>query len=102
MIGFLSQRRIRDVAVALETVLDGVEQGCLCRDIAGTKMGGAFEHQVLKVVSQSCGLRRVIARSGLHGDVSLQPWCLMIDTHVDLQPVGKGIDACVHRVSRHC
>ena len=102
MIGFLAQCGISDMTVLLKSVLNRVEQRGLCRDVAGTEMGCALEHKMFEVVSQSCRLWRIVARSGLHGDISLQAWCLVVHAHVDLQSIGEGVDARVHRVARHC
>ncbi len=101
MVSLLASSLVGETAVSLEAVLDGIEQRGLSRHVATTEMGSALEHQVLKVMSQSCGLSGVVARSRANRDVGLQTGFLLVDGEIHLQSVAKRIDASLHRVARH-
>ena len=52
---------VGDVAILLKTVLDRVEKRLLGSKVRGAEMSRALEHQMLKIVGQTCGLLRVVA-----------------------------------------
>ena len=61
VIEFLAQRGVGDLAVLLIASLNLVEIGCLFHWVAGAKLLGSLEHEVLQVVGESGGLGRVVA-----------------------------------------
>ena len=88
-------------AVHLVTTLYIVEQRALLLIISGAKLLRTLKHQVLQIVSQSRCLCRIIARTGLHCDVSLYTRLLLVHTQIHRQSVVELIDAALHGVTFH-
>ncbi len=89
-------------AVNLEQCLDRVEHRLLGGVVGGSEVLCAFEHQVLKVVGESCGLFRVVLAAYLDGDVGLHARSLLVDGHINLESVVESVDLRVHRISLDC
>ncbi len=53
---------------------------------------------MLKVVGESRRLLRVVLAADLDGDVGLHSRSLLVDGHVDLQPVVQGVDLGLHGI----
>ena len=90
------------LAVNLEEVFDLVEHRFLGCEIRCAELLRALEHQVFEIVRQPGGLGRVVLAAHIHGDVGLDTRRLLVDAHVDLQPVVQGVDFGVQRVALHC
>lgn len=95
MVDRLALLRVGLCAVNLEEGLDGVEHRLLGGVVGGSEALRALEHQVLKVVGESCRLLRIILAADLDRDVGLHARSLLVDGHINLQPVVKGVDLCV-------
>ena len=78
MVGLTTLIRICQQTILLITIGNLVEQGSLCLGIVRTIEFRAFEHQVLQVVSQTGGLRRVILTTRPDSDIRLDTRFLRI------------------------
>ena len=89
------------LAVNLEETFDLVKHRFLRGVVRSAELLRAFEHQVLEVVGQTGGLGRVVLSADADGDVGLDAGRLLIDAHVDLQSIRKGVDPRFHRIARY-
>ena len=101
MIDGLAFGFIGSLAIHFELLFNLVEQRffefvVLCAELLGT-----LEHEVFKVVCQTGCFGRVVLTSHANGNVCLDAWCFLVHGHIDLQPIFKGIDACLERIVRH-
>ncbi|CRH73021.1 Uncharacterised protein [Chlamydia trachomatis] len=81
--------------------LNLIEIGLLGTIVGGAKLLCAFKHEVFKIVGQTRGLGRVVAAAGAHGNHRLNAWLLLVDTQVNFQPIGQGVDARCRGVALH-
>ena len=77
---------------------DGIEERFLSLVVGGSETLAALEHKVLEIVGETGGLVRVVLAADLHGDVGLQARCFLVDGHIYLQSVVKGVDLCLQRI----
>ena len=101
VVGLLAGCGVRQLAVGLEALFDLIEQGSLGGAVAGAELLGTLEHQVFQVVGQTRGLGRIVARTGLHGDVCLDARFVLVDGEEDLQAVLQRVDTGLHGVALH-
>ncbi|CDC95889.1 unknown [Alistipes sp. CAG:268] len=92
---------VRRLTVGLEELLDLIEQRFLGFVVRGTEVRRTLEHEVFEVVGQTGGLGRVVLAADADGDVGLDAGRLLVDAHVDLQSVRKGVDPRFHRIARY-
>ena len=85
--------------IFLEKASDLLKHGLLGLIIRGSETLGALEHQVLKVMGQTCGLMRVVLASNSNRDVSLKARSLLINSHIHLEPIVQGIYFRIHRIA---
>ena len=78
VIGLLAGLCVGELTIGLVALLYLVEQRGLCLMVVRTKLIGALEHEVLQIVCQTSGLRRIVLRTSPHGDKRLQPRLLII------------------------
>ena len=102
MIGLLTGLGVGQLPISLVTLLNFSEQGGLCLWVVRTKLLRTLEHQVLQVVSQTCGLRWVVLRTCTHSDIRLDPRLLLIHREIHLQPIIQGIYPRLHHIPRYC
>ena len=62
---------------------------------------GALEHEVLEVVGETGGLLGIVLASDAHCDEGLDTGLFLVDGHVDLEAVVKGVDFGIHGVARN-
>ena len=79
MVSLLALCWIGEFAISLIAAGYLVEVWLLLGGIDGTKLLGAFEHQVLQIVSQTSSLGRVITRTCFYSDVDLQARLLLVN-----------------------
>ena len=79
VISLLALCWVDEFAIRLVSASDLIEVRLLLLHVGGAEMGGALEHQMLQIVSQTGGLGRVVSRTCLHGDVSLQARLLLVN-----------------------
>ena len=99
MISLLTLLRISHQAIFLITLLYLVEQRSLSLRVIRAKQLRTLKHQVLKIVSQTCCLCRIILRTSTYCDVSLYTWLLRISREIHLQTIVEGVDPRLHHVT---
>ena len=90
------------LAVNFEEVFDLIEHRFLGCEVRCAELLRPLEHQVFEIVRQSGGLGRVVLAAHVHGDVGLDARRLLVDAHIDFQPVVQGVDFGVQRIALHC
>ena len=101
MIRLLTSLGIGELAISLIALLNICQQWGLSLRIGCSEQFRTLEHQVLQIVGQSCGLRRVVLRTRPHGYICLDTGFLLIDGEIHSQSVVKRIDAGFHHVARN-
>ena len=102
MIGFLASSRIRELTISLIALFYLVEQRSLSSRVVGTKLLGAFEHQMFQVVSKTSSLSRVVLRTSANGNVGLDAGFLWIYGEVYFQTIVQRVDASLRQIAIHC
>ena len=64
-------------------------------------MCGALKHQVLKIVSQTCGFVWVVTATRAHRDVGLNTRFFFVHRQIHGEPVFQCVDAALHHVALH-
>ena len=98
MVYSLALRRVCGYAIDLIEALNLVQEGFLRLVVLGAVVLRALEHEVLEVVGEAGGLRRVVLAADADGDVGLDTGLLLVDGHEYLEPVGESVDFGVERV----
>ena len=101
VVGLLALCWVGKCAIFLIACLDVVEIGLFLCQIRGAEMGRSLKHQVLQVVGQAGGLRRVVARTRADGNVGLDARFCPVHRKVDFQAVVEGVDTCLHGIAFH-
>jgi hypothetical protein len=86
------------VAPQLVGIADLLQQGALLRPVQRGNGVGALEEHVLQVVRKTGRRGRVVLATGPGCDVRLHPRLVLVLAQVDLETVGQGVDAHLHRV----
>ena len=97
----LALRFVLRFAVGLEELFDLVQHGLFGLIVARSELLRSLEHQVLEVVGEAGGLRRVVLAADLDSDIGLDARLILIDGHVELEPVVQGVDLCSERIALH-
>ena len=100
VVGCLAGGRVGECAVIFKQRSDGVKQGFLSLIVLCAELRGSLEHQMLQVMCQACGLGGVVFRTGTHGDVGLDAWLFLVDSHRHRQSVLQLVGLDVHGVAR--
>ena len=79
MILLLALFSVGDEAILFISCLYFVEQWCLGSRIVGAKFICTLEHQVLQIVSQTRGFRRIVLATCTNSNESLNTWLLLVD-----------------------
>ena len=101
MVCLFTSLRIGELTISLVALLNLCQQWGLSLWVVSTKLLGALKHQVLQIVSQSCGFGRVVLRTGTYGNISLNTWFLSVHTQVHLQSVIQCVHTGLHHVTRN-
>ena len=89
----LAFRLVSGCTIDLEQTLNLIKQRLLSLVVLSSELVSTLEHQMLKVVRQTCRLGRVILRAYTHGNHRLQTRLLLVYRHIDLQSVFECIYA---------
>ena len=92
--------RVCGLTVLLVEVVNLPEKGHFLFIVGSTVTACAFEHQVLKVVSQTRRIERVVLTACTYGNHSLDFGLLCITTHINRQAVRQRVAACLRRIVR--
>mgnify|MGYP000634701593 CR=1 FL=1 len=89
--------RAFESAVFLVALFDLVKQRGFLDRVRSTEGLGSLEHQVLKIVSQTSGLMRIVARTGADSDVGLDTWLFLVYGKVNFQAMVmlKAVPKCI-------
>ena len=101
MVGCLAGCRVGEGSIVLKERGDSVEQGFLGLVVLGAELSGTLEHQMLQVMCQTRGLGRVVLRTCAYGNVGLDAWLFLVDSHGHCQSVLQLVGLDVHRIARH-
>ena len=86
------------VVIDLVQRLDLLELLLLLGPVERAEMVGALEHQVLQIVGEARGFRRVVLAAHAHRDVGLDARHVLVHGHEDLKAVVQRVVDDVHRV----
>ena len=89
------------LAIFFISTLNIVQVGQLLCIVGGAKVCGALKHQVLKIVSQTCGFVWVVTATRAHRDVGLNTRFFFVHRQIHGEPVFQCVDAALHYVSLH-
>ena len=78
VIFLLAESGILDKTIFFVTLGDVVEERLLSFWIVSAELLCSLEHKVLKVVSQTCCLGRIVFGTSTHSDISLDAWLFLV------------------------
>ena len=99
MIDSLALSLIASVAINLVASLDAVEQRLLTFIVGCTIRCSSLEHQMLKIMRQTCCFVRVVLTSNSHGNISLDTRFYLIYSEIYFQTIVECIDASLQRIA---
>ena len=100
MVGCFAGSRVGECTVVFKKGSDGVEQGFLSLVVLCAELCSALEHQMLQIMCQAGSLGGIVLRTGAHGDVGLDAWLLLVDSHRHGQSVLQLVGLDIHGVAR--
>ena len=100
MVGCFAGSRVGECAVVFKKSCDGVKQGFLGLVVLSAELCSALEHQMFQIMCQAGSLGGIVLRTSAHGDVGLDAWLFLVDSHRHSQSVLQLVGLDVHRVAR--
>ena len=81
VVGCFAGSWVGECAIVFKKGCDGVEQGFLGLVVLSAELCSALEHQMFQIMCQAGSLGGIVLRTGAHGDVGLDAWLLLVDSH---------------------
>ena len=100
MINSLAFCLIGRLTIHFEKLFDLIEQRFFLFIVLRTELLSSFEHQMFKIVRQTCRFGRIVFTTHANGDIRLNTRGLFIHSHIDLQAVIQSIDTGFQRIVR--
>ena len=101
MISLLASLRIGQLAISLVAFLNLLQIRSLSLRVGHTEVIRTLEHQMLQVVSQTCGLCRVVLGTRTHSDIRLDTRFFLVDAEINLQSVLQRVDTGLGHIALH-
>ncbi len=99
MVNSLTLSLVRRLAIDLEKLLNLIQHWLFSSIVGGSELLASLKHKVFEIVCQAGSFSRVVLTAHLHGNVGLNTRFFLINRHIDLQPVAKGVNLRVKRVT---